>query len=112
MEQPPLVCPSCQYPVLATYFFCPNCGKKLKERPLSTSLWKQVGVYVMSILLPPFGLIPAIRYLSQPDTKSKMVGVVALLLTAVATFVTVYYTIVFVDEFNRTLTQQLQGIGY
>lgn len=108
-QQPSLLCPVCHYPIKQEYYFCPNCGKNLKPAPLSTSLEKQIGVYLLSVFVPPFGLIPSIRYLTQKDEKSKMVGMVALLLTVLSTVITTYYTFQFVSGFTKTVDQQLNS---
>ena len=41
----------------------------------------QAGIYVGSILLAPLGLVWGIRYLRQSDQKSKIIGIVAIVLT-------------------------------
>src|SRR5882724_10844548 len=97
--EPALLCPVCHYQILSTYYFCPNCGKNFKPAMLSTSLEKQISVYLLSIFLPPFGLVPGIKYLRQADQKSKIVGTVALLLTGVSLLLTIYYSIQFLDSF-------------
>lgn len=75
-------CPSCKENVSSEYFFCPMCGKKLREKPLSTSFGRQLGVYVISFLFPPFGLGSAFNYLRQPRASAKVIGVIAILLTS------------------------------
>ena len=62
-----LQCPKCKFPILENYFFCPNCGKKLKNGPLPINIEKQIGLYLISFLVPPFGLLPGVRYLLQKD---------------------------------------------
>lgn len=101
------LCPSCKNPILPSYFFCPNCGKALQKRPLATSVGKQIEVYLVSVFLPPFGLVPGFKYLFQPDGKSKVVGVVCLVLSVASIWLTVYYTIVFFHSANQTINQQL-----
>ena len=108
---PALLCPVCHYPIQQTYYFCPNCGKNLKPAPPSTSFEKQISLYLLSIFLPPFGLIPGVKYLMQDNEKSKIVGIVAIILTIISTALTTYYTIQFVNEFNTTLNKQLSAPG-
>ena len=79
---------------------------------MSTSVATQIGVYLLSFFLPPFGLIPALRYMRQTDRKSKIIGVVAIVLTAISLVVSVYYAIIFINQFNQTLTSQLNLQGY
>jgi len=113
MEQ--LHCPSCKFEVFENSYFCPNCGKKLKEPPLSTSIGKQIGIYLISIFLPPFGLYPGIKYLLQKDQKRKLIGSIAVVLTVISTVATVWLSVAIFNQFNSTFTNQImqyQHIGY
>lgn len=101
------ICKYCKTTISMGVYYCPNCGKKLRDKPPSTGVGAQVGLYLLSILLPPFGIIPAIRYLRQKETKSKVVGMVALILTVFSIVATLYYAIIFVNEYNRILNSQL-----
>ena len=111
MEQK--LCPACHAPVADNYYFCPNCGKKLNEPPISTS--KQIGIYALSILLPPLGLWPGIKYIMHGDGKTKKVGWIAVILTVIATIVTVW---IFMGVFNGLTSglggqlNQYQNLGY
>ena len=109
-------CPYCGFLIYDTFYFCPNCGKKLKNTQLSTSLGKQIGIYALSIFLPPLGIIPGFRYLFQKDNKAKAVGVIAILLTIISTFITVQLTIsLLTSPFDSYITGQLrelQNLGY
>lgn len=105
------VCRSCQNPISETYFFCPYCGKKLKEPPLSTSIAKQIGIYLFAILCPPFGLIPGIKYLNQPDNRSKIIGLVTVLLTGFTLMMAIYYGLVMYQDFQNALSSQGLDVG-
>lgn len=105
-------CPKCGYVILSSYYFCPNCGKKLKEPPAPTGIGTQIGIYAICIFLPPFGLAPAIRYLLQKDLKAIRIGIVALILTIISTIITVWLTITTINNINATLNQQFRGLGY
>ena len=106
-------CPACKLPIFESYLFCPNCGVNLKEAGAPT-LGKQISVYLVSILLPPLGLFPAIRYIRRDDSISKRVGFVALILTIISTAVTIWFTLGFINTVNKTLNQQIniQQLGY
>jgi hypothetical protein len=115
MEPVQNICPVCHFAVLETYYFCPNCGKNLKPAPLPTNTVKQIGIYALSILLPPLGLWPGVKYLMQKTSKAKIIGLVAILLTIVSTLVTSYYFIGWANKINQEVTKQLnqyQNIGY
>src|SRR3989344_8524756 len=104
-------CPNCKNQVLRIDIFCPACDKKLKNGESSTGIQKQLGVYLVSFFLPPFGLIPAIKYLRQADSKSKTIGAIALTLTVTSILVTIYLTKLALGTFQSQL-QLYQGIGF
>jgi hypothetical protein len=98
------ICPVCHQPLLPTYYFCPNCGTKVQQAPLSTSVMSQIGLYVFSIILPMICFIyvtkwHGITYLKSQDPKAKQIGVIACILLALSTLLTIYLAYV--------LTQQL-----
>jgi hypothetical protein len=79
-----LTCLSCKTVTRADSYFCPNCGKKLRSKPLSTAFVSQLGVYFLSFFIPPFGLIPAFTYLRQEGRTAKTVGSIAIVLTVLS----------------------------
>lgn len=112
MEQ--LLCPNCHIQVADSFYFCPNCGKKLKEH-LSTGIGAQLGLYALSLLLPPLGLFPGIKYASQSDTKTRTIGVTAIVLTIVSLLLTFWFTYVFFKGTTNALHTQMnqyQNLGY
>jgi hypothetical protein len=118
-EQPTVVktkvCPLCKYVVQPSWYFCPNCSKKLKMKPLSTSIWRQIGVYLVSIIFPPFGIFPAINYFRQPSWKARTVGILCILFTILSVWVTIWYTNVLFKQINTEMNTQLeplQKLGY
>ena len=108
-----LICPYCKLPISENFLFCSNCGKKLKDA-FSTTIGKQIGIYTLSILLPPLGLVPGIKYLLQKDQKRKLIGITAIVLTIISTIITVWFTIGYVSQASNTINSQLQQIqtGY
>lgn len=100
-------CPFCHVVTFPNNYFCPNCGKKLREKPFSTSVLSQIGIYLLSVLLPPLGLWPAFRYLRQKDEKAKIVGLVALVLTVLSTVVTLWLAIQIMVSVNKNINEQL-----
>lgn len=102
-------CPSCHSPIIDTYYFCPNCGKNIKPVPLATSITKQIGVYAVSIFLPPLGLWPAVKYLKQEDKTAKKIGVIAIVLTVISIVVSIWLLKGFVNQTNQLLNSQPNG---
>ena len=80
------ICCYCRAPIAEADFFCPNCGKKLKDKPLSTSVAKQILAYLVSALLPPFGLIWAVKYIRQKDEtkRSRNIGIAIVIITVIS----------------------------
>lgn len=102
---PTSACPSCRALVSADMLFCPACGKPLKSNPAETSVSRQIVVYIISILLPPFGFWYAWKYLRQGDRKSKIIGWVAIVLTIVSIIANVWVMASYFSQF-----QSLGGI--
>lgn len=109
MEIASSICPRCQLPVLTNFYFCPNCGKQLRLKPISVSVAKQIGVYLLSFLLPPFGLYPGFKYIRQGDYKTKIVGWVAIVLTIISIFISIYFFAGFMQKYSQTLDQLSKG---
>lgn len=108
----PQLCSACHFALSETFYFCPNCGKRIKEPPMSAM--KQIGIYALSILLPPLGLVPGIRYLLQKDQKVKTIGIVAIILTIISTVITLWFTMTLFNQLNQTMNiqkQQIQDLG-
>ena len=74
-------CSECGHEVSDEALSCPNCGHPLKFRSENTSILKQILVYFVSFFLAPFGLGYAFKYLKQSDKKSKIIGIISLILT-------------------------------
>jgi hypothetical protein len=114
MEQ--TVCKFCGQSVFTNYYFCPYCGKKLIEPPIT--LLKEIGVYLLSVLLPPLGLWPGIKYLLSKNSRAKRVGIIAIVLTIISTVITLYLSIGAFNSFNQAInlqlkqSQELRNLGY
>jgi hypothetical protein len=109
--EPNLNCHGCKQPVVAQDYFCPNCGKKLKDRPQSTTVLRQIAIYFISFFLPPVGLWPAVTYLRQKDNKSKMIGFAAIILTVISSAISIWLYFGLIDMLNKQLNQQLNEIN-
>ncbi len=107
MMENQLNCHYCGKSLKLTDYFCPNCGKKLKDKPLSATIPRQIFIYLLSLLLPPLGLWPGIKYLRQKDEKLRMIGLAAVILTVISTVITVWITLGFVNTFNQQLNSSL-----
>jgi flagellar basal body-associated protein FliL len=50
-----------------------------------------------------------LRYLKQPDEKSRRIGWIALILTIVMTIATLWLAVVAMDSFNQLVNSMLGG---
>src|SRR4030042_6520021 len=98
-----LNCPKCQNNIDITDFFCRVCGLKRKETTISISFLKQLSIYLTSFFLPPFGLIPAIKYLRQEDDKAKLVGIIAVFITIISVIFSIWLMKDLMNTFNKIL---------
>lgn len=80
---------------------------KSKDKSLTTTIGRQLFIYSFSVLLPPLGLWPGIKYLRQKDEKSRMIGFIAIVLTIVSTVISIWFSIVFINAFSRELNSNL-----
>jgi hypothetical protein len=96
---PQALCSYCHQPLLPQYYFCPNCGKKVNEPPLSLSVGSQVGLYFFSAVLPLICYLAiskwqGLKYLKSKDDKTQTVGAVACLILLVSTILTIWFAYV------------------
>lgn len=96
-------CSSCRAILPASAYFCPQCGIKLKEPPLSTSIGKQALIYFISFFLAPFGLGYAFKYLKQSDPKARKIGIISLVLTILAISLIIWILKEFMSSYYNSL---------
>ena len=102
-------CPSCKLPVLAEFYFCPNCGKMLRSKPIVLSVPKMFGICLLSFFLPPFGLFHAIKYVRQTNTRTKIVGWLAITLTVAAYGIAILSLMTFMQRVSPILNELSTG---
>lgn len=81
----------------------------MKEAPISVSIGKQIGIYALSVLLPPLGLWPGLKYLKSTDSKVKTVGIIAIALTIISIIITLWISVGIFSQVNQGINSQLQG---
>lgn len=106
------LCPKCHVPVGISDFFCRNCGQNLKPTPPSTTLTAQIELYGKSLLLPPLGFIWGFKYLRQPDTKSKLVGLITIVMTIAVLIFIVVSTVKLINTVNEQVNSQLEQMAF
>ncbi|MEK7180727.1 MAG: zinc ribbon domain-containing protein [Patescibacteria group bacterium] len=102
MNYETVICPTCHQPVTAEWFFCPNCGKNLKEKPPSTTWLMQTGLYLLAVLLTPLGLWPGIKYLRSHDAHARRVGIIVVVLTSLSFIISIWlFSLLFGNAFQQ-----------
>ncbi len=112
MDDNIVLCPQCQALNPAINLYCSGCGRILREKPLSATLLTQLGLYALSVFLPPLGLWPAFKYLRQDDPKLKRVGMIAVVLTVLSIIASIYFAAAVVNQVNGQVNQQLQDYNF
>jgi hypothetical protein len=96
-------CPVCHQPILPQYYFCPNCGTKLNQAPLSTTTLDQIKLYAFSIVLPMICFLfvtkwSGTKYIKSQDPKTKQIGQIAWALLIISTIFTIYLAYVWTEK--------------
>ncbi len=104
-------CLTCHTLVRFSDYFCFNCGKNLHEKPPSIAIVDQALLYIKCILLPPMGILWGIKYLKQPDQKSRIVGIAAIALTVIVLLWVADYTMNIYTSVTKQLNTQFEGVG-
>lgn len=101
-------CPFCGTSIDSLAFFCPTCGKKVREKPPSTGFWSQLLLYFVSLFLPPFGLGLTLRYLRYPTPTSHRVGFVSLALTLIGLAGAVWLSLKLYSDLNAQVNEAMK----
>jgi hypothetical protein len=104
------ICPACHVTVKTTDYYCYNCGRNLHPAPPKTGIGDQILLYIGSLILPPMGIIWGIKYLIQPNTKSKLIGITAICLTVIILYLAVTWSITLINTVNSQVNTQIQNI--
>jgi hypothetical protein len=95
-------CKHCQNPITENVYFCPNCGKKIKEPPFKLTIPAFLGIMFLSIFLTPLGLIPGFKYLKLKEPRAKIFGISVILITLLFTFLMLYTFRLFMNQMSAT----------
>lgn len=103
------LCPQCHFPVKPEYYFCPNCGKNLRQAVavLPTDALAQFLLYGFSIVLPVIFYLAitkwqGIKYIRSSDPKAKQMGYIALALLVVSSVIFFWWSIVQLQGFVQS----------
>lgn len=109
----PSICSKCHYSLLPEFYFCPNCGEKIII--LSTGVWAQTKLYMHSIILPFLCYLTiskwyGIRYVRSDNTKTKIVGMVAIVLLLSSTVFVIWYSIYITEQFLSSASSNINSL--
>lgn len=107
---PDTSCPQCHEQIVPEWYYCAHCGKVLKIKPITVAIPKQLLLYAVSFFLAPLGLAWGIRYLRNPNRRTKLVGVVIVVLTLASLTLTIYSFMVVMREYSRMLMNLGDGV--
>ena len=99
----PSTCPVCHQPTKPEYYFCPNCGTKIKQAPLETSSLAQLKIYAHSFILPwivfiTIGKWRGFTYFKSRDAKEKQIGIIAWAIFILSTIIMIWSVYVFTEQ--------------
>ena len=103
-----LACPFCSKQIDPRDYFCPNCGKKVREKPVSTGFWGLAALFGVSLLAPPFGLGLTMRYVKSADQKAKTMGWISLVLTISTLVIFSWWGIVWAQNVSKRVSESLK----
>lgn len=108
------ICPFCHQPISQDYYFCPNCGKGLKQASLPTDINTQIKLYAFSIILPMIAFLfvtrwQGIRYFKSEDPKAKQIGQIACVLLFLSTIFTIWYSVVWTQNFVKSQVDSMNA---
>ena len=108
------ICEICHQPLLPSYYFCPNCGQKVNDAPLGAGLQAQAYIYFLSAILPLIGFLAiskwhAIKYLKSKDPKTKKIGIIACVILALSTIITIYLAYVWTEAIIQSSINSLNA---
>ena len=109
-------CPVCHQAVQPEFYFCPNCGKALKEKPLSTSSGTQAWIYALSIAMPWIAFLalsywPGIKYMRSGDESAKQIGIIATVLMALSTIFMLWALVTWTQELVQSSLNSVGNLG-
>lgn len=79
-----------------------------EKAALSTTVVKQIVIYLVSFFLPPFGLFWVFKYLRSDDEKARKIGLIAVVLTLVSLILTLWISKNFIDNATQSINNQMK----
>jgi hypothetical protein len=110
---PMQICPQCHLSMPLEFYFCSNCGARLRVPPLSTTVMSQALLYLFSAVLPWIAYLAVtkwegIKYIRSNDSRSRAIGYIALIILVVSSVAMIWYGIIWLQQLTNSL---LGGVG-
>lgn len=105
-----IACPACQFQLNQGWYFCPNCGKALKDKVPVVTVGKQIIIYLVSFFLAPLGLGWGLKYVRSKDTNVRLIGVMSIILTVVSVVGILILFKSFADQYSKMLNDMSRGL--
>lgn len=105
-------CPACNFEINPEWYFCPNCGKQLREAPITITIPKQILIYFVSFFLAPLGLGWGLKYIRHSDPRIRTIGIISIILTVFSIILMISSFKYFMDEYSKTLNGLMKGEVY
>jgi hypothetical protein len=112
------LCPQCHLAVKPEYYYCPNCGKNLRQGAtvLPTDILSQVLLYGFSIVLPIIFYLAitkwqGIKYIRSVDPKAKQMGYIALGLLILSSVIFFWWSIVQLQGYVASSLNDVNNLG-
>lgn len=106
-------CPECKNKIDDKVFFCPICGKKIKEKPVVMDFWHLLWLFILSLFLPPLNMGLTMKYIKSPDEKAKRLGWISLTIMTVALLIGFWIAARWAqnlnDQVNDEMSRYLRG---
>ncbi len=97
------MCPKCGGVITPGDIFCSHCGYALVAQPIH--IGQQINIILISLLLPPFGLVYFFKYFKSENSSNKRIGYIAGVLTIVSTIFVTWTTIGVWQGIQQTFSQ-------
>lgn len=98
-------CAACNVQNPATATFCMQCGASLVLQSQSVSVGRQVFMYIISALLPPFGLGWAFKYFRLKTSQAKKIAWAIVIITVVSLVLNLWILFTLYADYFKMLDQ-------
>ena len=103
-------CPECKNTIDDKVFYCPICGKKIKEKPVNLDFGRIAWLIFLSAVLPPLNISLTMRYIKSPDVKARQWGWISLGVMCLALGLVTWWGIKWAENVNKQVNQEMDRL--